>query len=104
MFSRGGNDSFNSAFDRRVTRRGMLRSEYHSANVTGLLNSDVPPSLDVAVAVKDVGVASPGVTGMVSEKTPAHRKQYRILCMDRPRPALRLVSAAATEPKISIRA
>src|SRR4051794_19397516 len=46
----------------------LSRPQYHSANVTGLLNSDVPPSLDVAVAVNDVSAASRGVTGMNTEK------------------------------------
>src|SRR5262245_61840178 len=33
--------------------------QYHSVNITGLLNSEVPPSLEVAVAVKDA--ASRGI-------------------------------------------
>src|SRR5260221_7210242 len=44
------------------------RSQHHSANATGLLNSEVPPSLEVTVAVKDGGTPACSVTGMVSEK------------------------------------
>src|SRR5262249_62290971 len=87
MFSPGGNDGFNPAFDSGPLSsnvKGTLRSDYHSANVTGLLNSDVPPSLDVAVAVKDGCAASPRVSWMVrenaarpalSEATPAAARQ-----------------------------
>src|SRR5260370_22715124 len=47
---------------------GTRGPSHHSANATGLLNSEVPPSLEVTVAVKDGGTAACSVTGMVSEK------------------------------------